>query len=383
MSKKILVCFMIVLLCNIVFTTLLLAADNAKKVDITFYGFIRLDTTFDDSKTDNPDAARFALSEGSTDNERQFAMTAQNTRFGCKFVCPQENNGNLFANIELDFFDGSSDNSQKPRMRHAFFELQYPNWSLLAGQTGDVFGPLGPDSLNPCWLWLAGNIGFRRPQVRLSNTMDHFGNKITTQVSINRNIGIANGSVDTGENYGSPVLEGRVVYAFPLFTKKSTIGVEGLLGKERYNRADGISEDNYTVSQTAIGVDVLIPYDDRLSFKGELFTGSNLDAFMAGLGQGINTAKEVGIGTMGGWTQVNYLLTGKHTINAGYAQEKVDEDDVNVGNRIKNEVFYGNIMCVVTKEVKAGFEFAHFRTKYFRIADGTNNRINASIIYTY
>lgn len=363
----------------------LLAAETASsKPEVSFYGFIKLDASYDDSKTDNPDAPKFAVLENAVSNERQFAMTAQNTRLGCKLISPQSNDGKVFANLELDFFDTSSDNSQKPRMRHAFFELQHPKWSLLAGQTWDVFGPLGPDTLNTNgYMWFAGNVGFRRPQIRLTNNMDCLGNKIVTQVSLNRNIGISNSSVDTGENYGLPIIEGRAAYTFPLFTKKSTIGVAGLWGKERYNRFDGINDNNYTVAQESLGIDLFIPCTDQLSFKGELYAGSNVDAFLGGIGQGLNTVKEKGISAKGGWSQASYLLNEKHTINLGYGQDNAQEDDLNLGNRSKNEVFYGNLMCALAKDVKMGLEYAHFQTKYAQLGKGINNRITASLIYTY
>lgn len=89
------------------------------------YGFLKLDSSFDDSKTNNPDAPRYAISEGSTEDESQYAMTAMNSRLGLKYYGPEVTNAKVFGNVELDFYDTSSDNSQKPRRRL--------NYNILVG----------------------------------------------------------------------------------------------------------------------------------------------------------------------------------------------------------------------------------------------------------
>lgn len=357
------------------------------KHKIKMYGFLKLDASLDDSRTDNPDAPRYALSEATTESESQFAMTAMNTRIGLKYDGPQLAEANVVGNVELDFYDTSTDNSQRLRMRHAFVELQYPKWAVLAGQTWDVFGPLGPNSLNTNgYLWNGGNIGFRRAQVRLTNYFDVNSNKkIITQFSVNRNIGSTDGfgtGSNSGENSGVPLLEGRVAYKFPLLKETATVGVSGIYGNEEYNRTS-TTESSYDIPQWAYGLDLAVPLNSKLSLKGEFFSGSNLDAFLAGIGQGINTTTEKGIDTIGGWAQLSYKASAKHSFNLGYGIDNPSNEDLNSGNRSKNEVIFMNLIYDLYKGVQLGFEYSHFQTEYINASKGTNDRVTTSLIYKF
>jgi hypothetical protein len=311
-------------------------------------------------------------------------MTAMNSRFGLRYYGPQKGNVVVFGNLELDFYDTASDNSQKPRMRHAYVELQSGKWGLLAGQTWDIFGPLGSSSLNTNgWLWNGGNIGFRRPQIRVTKNCSFGGSNLVTQISVNRNIGVAtSGSVNAGENSGAPLSEGRIAYSFPVFGKKSTVGIAGLYGVEKINRGDGTS---YEVPESGVALDCSVSFGSKLSVKGEYFQGSNLDSLLAGIGQGINTTKEEGIDTTGGWAQVSFkpICGSKCSINVGYGAEELDKGDLNSGDRVRNKVIFANIIGPIYDDVKLGLEYSKLRTKYVDTKRGENNRATASFIYSF
>ncbi|MFH2138558.1 MAG: hypothetical protein ABII88_08615 [Candidatus Omnitrophota bacterium] len=360
------------------------AVTSKQKVEI--YGFVKLDASLDDSKTNDPDAPRYASSEGNTSNEGQYTMTAMNTRLGLKFFGPETDEADVFGNIELDFLDTASDNAQKPRMRHAFFEVKFPKWDLLAGQTWDVFGPLGSSTLNTgAWLWDGGNIGVRRPQVRLTNKFDiNTDKKITTQLSLNRNIGMTNGTVNTGENSSQPMVQGRVAYDFTTCCgKKTTLGVAGLYGLEKINRNDGVDETNYTVPAWGVGLDLAMALNSKLSLKGEFFQGSNLNALLAGLGYGINTTLAEGVDTMGGWTQLTYKVSDKGEVNLIYGTERLAKKDLNAGNRSSNQMIVVNYMHTIVTDVKVGVEYANMFTEYVGADRGSNNRLTTSFIYSF
>ncbi|UCD14863.1 MAG: hypothetical protein JSV34_03835 [Candidatus Omnitrophota bacterium] len=337
------------------------------KHKVKLYGFLKLDATYDDSKTDDADASRFAQSPSTFTNEEEFSMTARNSRLGLKYFGPQEYPAKVFGNLELDFYDTSSaHHSTQLRMRHAFVELQYPKWSVLAGQTWDVFGPLGPATLNTNgYLWNGGNIGFRRSQIRLTNKFDlNDGNKVTTQLSLNRNANTDN----------SPIVEGRAAYTFPFLGKESTIGIESLYGEDT-------STDD--VPYWAMGADLSLKLGSKLSLKGEFFRGSNLNDFLAGIGQGVNATTNDGIDTVGGWAQLSYKPHDKYTFNAGYGIDTPKKRDLNTGNRYKNEVIFANVMYSLLKDVKLGLEYSYFETKYLNADNGKNNKVTTSVIYNF
>lgn len=335
--------------------------------NVKLYGFLKLDSTYDDSDTDDIDAARYAQSPTLSANEEEFSMTARNSRLGLKFFAPQELDAKIYGNLELDFYDTTSaHHSTQLRMRHAFAELQYPKWSVLAGQTGDVFCPLFPNTLNTNGgLWNGGNIGFRRAQVRLTNNFDvATDNKITSQVSLNRN-----GNLDNG-----PVVEGRIAYTFPFLGKPSTIGAQALYGQDT-------SVDR--VPYWAGGVDLSAALMEKVSLTGEFFRGVNLDDFLAGIGQGVNSVTNDGIDTIGGWAQLSYTPQEKYCFNLGYGIDSPKKRDLNPRNRCKNEVIFANVIYSLFKDIKLGLEYSYFQTKYLDADEGKNNKIITSVIYNF
>ena len=97
-------------------------------------------------------------------------MTASETRLGLKIFGPDVNEIKTSGLVEVDFYGGGAENSPQPRIRHAYMKLEWPEQrlSLLAGQTWDVISPLNPSTLNYTVQWWGGNIGMRRPQIRVT-----------------------------------------------------------------------------------------------------------------------------------------------------------------------------------------------------------------------
>jgi len=89
--------------------------------------------------------------------DNQFGATAKNSGLGLDFGGSKPWNGNIKGKMEIDFFDNARDNAFKPRIRHLDTDLVFSNWSLPVGESWDVVGRFGPESLNPNgWLWNAG-----------------------------------------------------------------------------------------------------------------------------------------------------------------------------------------------------------------------------------
>ena len=94
--------------------------------------------------------------------------------------------------VEIDFYgSGGTENKAKLQLRHAYMKLDWPadDLSVIAGQTSDVFSPLNPSTLNYTVLWDAGNIGYRRPQIRLGDVGGSGDTKVTFAAAATRPIG--------------------------------------------------------------------------------------------------------------------------------------------------------------------------------------------------
>jgi hypothetical protein len=152
-------------------------ADNKKHVwsdlDIQLYGYLKLDAAYDTSRIDNGNYAKWVQSESSNDNDDQFNMTANESRLGMRINGPQEGDMNTSGRVEVDFYGGGSENKSQIMMRHAYLKIDWPaeRFNVIAGQTSDVISPLFPPTLNYSVQWWAGNIGYRRPQIRLTKSL--------------------------------------------------------------------------------------------------------------------------------------------------------------------------------------------------------------------
>jgi hypothetical protein len=98
-------------------------------------------------------------------------FTAQSSRFGFKIKGPDVLGAKSEGYIEIDFDsnqDGrqSASNSYIPRMRHAWFRMDWGSWQLLMGQYWGVFCDFYPETVNDGPYQNHGQATQRIPQIR-------------------------------------------------------------------------------------------------------------------------------------------------------------------------------------------------------------------------
>ena len=166
--------------------------DTQQRVKVLkIYGYLKLDASYDDSRTTPGNYVKWVDSESEMSgsvhpqkNDGEFNMTANQSRLGMKVNGPDAGTFKMSGLVEVDFYGGSAstmsspeprdENKAKLMMRHAYMTFAHPEnkLSLLAGQTWDVVAPLNPDTLLYSVLWWSGNIGYRRPQIRITKGID-------------------------------------------------------------------------------------------------------------------------------------------------------------------------------------------------------------------
>lgn len=262
-------------------------------LDIQFYGFLKVDAAYDNSRTTPGNFVLFVDNDQATANSHddEFNLTANQTQLGFLINGPKDSVMQTSGRVEVDFYGNfAAENQAKMQLRHAYVQMEWPDkdLTLLAGQTWDVVSPLNPSTINYSVLWDSGNIGYRRPQIRL--TKDH---QLNDEVSLkftgalSRTIGRidAVGS-ESGEDSGLPTIQGRVGVTFPwLVAGDTTIGLSGHRGKEEYDTSTTKSVDHDTWS---INIDLVQPIRSWVTLKAEAFTGENLNSYLGGIGQGVD-----------------------------------------------------------------------------------------------
>lgn len=367
-------------------------ADGKKPVlsslDLQLYGYIKLDGSYDTSRTNTGNFVTWVDSEVGNRDDNEFSMTAKQTRLGMNIYGPDDGNLKTSGKVEVDFYGSAgAENKGNIQMRHAYMKLDWPDrdFNIIAGQTSDLISPLNPSTLNYTVLWDAGNIGYRRPQIRLTKGIDLDDERhLEAAVAISRTIGddrflsAAINNPQSGEDSGIPTVQGRLGLTFPwLDYKPTTLGVSGHWGKEDY---DTVSKERDTWS---LNVDFDQPINDKLSIKAEGFIGENLDTYFGGIGQGLNTATGKVIGSRGGWVAASLGPWDKIRYNVGVGVDDVKDGDVAVNQRTMNRSIFGNVIYALNKNTDIGVELSQWHTERRGQSDADALRAQMSFIYKF
>jgi len=359
-------------------------------LDIQLYGYLKFDAAYDTSRVDNGDYAKWVERENQNDDDNQFNMTANETRLGMLINGPDNGSMKTSGRVEMDFFgpgDGIKENQGRLMMRHAYIKLDWPDdrFNIIAGQTSDVISPLFPRTVNYSVGWFVGNIGYRRPQIRLTKELSFVdGGFLKLEGALARTIGRDNpflgGITDSGEDAGFPTFQGRASLTFD----ETTIGLSGHWGQEEYDTT--LTGHNRDFNTWSLNLDYTQPICKKVEIKAELYTGENLDAYLGGIGQGVtlsgaNQYEE--IGSKGGWIAAGLGPWDNKRFNVGVSMDDVDRGDVNDGDRTLNRCVFGNVYCAVNNQTDVAFELSHWRTDYRGSGDGDSLRAQMALIYKF
>jgi hypothetical protein len=373
-------------------------------LDIQVYGNIRLDASYDSSQVEPGNYIKWVRRETVNKNDNQFDMTANQTRLGMRLNGPDDGQIKTSGLVEIDFYgSGGGENTANPRMRHAYMKLEWPaeRFEILAGQTWDVISPLNPYTLNDTVLWWTGNIGYRRPQLRLtksyalSNDVD-----LKLEGAAVRTIGRKDSSsIDSGSSEGYPGVQGRGSLTFPFFgPKPTTVGVSGHWAREEYDASTSPAHPQRKFESWSANLDLTQPIYKWLTLKGEMFTGLNLDAYLGGIGQGV---RNLGLGTTaspnnydkeiasnGGWAAFELGPWDKWRFNVGAGIDSPSGDDLagsgsGLDIRTRNQAIFGNMIYSINKNAEVGLELSHWRTEYQGSGDAEAVRLQTAFMYKF
>ncbi len=359
-------------------------------LDIQLYGFLKADASYDTDRTNPGNYVLYVDSFPANKNDDEFNLTANQTRLGLKITGPDDSAVKTSGLLEFDFYGNyAEENKAKLQMRHAWLKMDWPQdkFSILAGQMSDTMSPLAPDTLNYTVLWDSGNIGYRRPQVRLTKG---FAVSKDTELqvegsaarTIGRNSTMGSVTSESGEDAGYPTAQGRVSLTFPgIGYKPTTIGFSGHYGREEYDTA--LTGVNKKFDSWSANIDVTQPINKWLTVKGELFTGLNLNTYLGGIGQGVNTTTNEEIAAKGGWIAASLGSWDSWRFNTGVGIDEAGRDDLSSGSRTLNRSIFGNVLYSVSKNAEVGVEVSHWRTAYKNADDMDDLRVQTSFIQKF
>lgn len=386
----------------------------------TLYGFVLANTAFADSQLfiqdiplwAQPDAQRLALqpitgqSPGVTERAGDIEttlFTARQTRLGFRASFPRAGGWTPSSVVEIDFFGarpvaGQGSTFNQPRIRLGYVSLEHTSGlRLVAGQDWVIFAPVNPTS----WAHVsipqaaaAGNPWMRLPQIRVERTFRFEENgSFQIQSGILRAVSggdapAAGSLLDlpslSGERAVHPIYQTRFALSAPALGKTLTLGLSGTYGREN----TGLN----LIDSWGTAIDYSFPLHAKVGLKGELFIGSNLDTFQAGIFQSAALAgrRFRKIDTGGGWIELGITATDRWSFNIGYGQDDPENRDLNLGMRAKNQLWWTNIFYKLHPNVIVALEYNYFNTRHLRprfdpsgTRVGTANWVNLAFAYTF
>lgn len=361
---------------------------------LEFYGFIKLDASYDSARMNNSNAPGWVVPTTKR-NDDEFGMSINQTMLGMRFKGPYSDKVDVTGRFEFDLmdpdvFDLTNANAMRSDktsfyLRHAYMNLDFHDFEILAGQTWDVVSPLRPRSVNYAINWWAGNMGNRRPQIRFTKGTDNMEVQFALTKTVGKHRGLAN--MDTGSDGGLPTAQARVSWSLPILGDNvMEMGISGHYGIEEIDHPFGESH-----ARSASGnIDLTIPMGRFVTFVGEYFYGKNLDAYYGGVGQGLSgtVVDAYEVRSKGGWFQLQTVITQNLKFNAGAG---VDNPNRVTGtlpgtNHIRrNANIFWNTFYTVCPGVHIGFEMSHWNTHYYGTPndDRDNTRYQLAFIYNF
>lgn len=298
----------------------------------------------------------------------------------------------LGAKIEIDFHGGGSESRAVPRMRHAYGTVQIGDVTFLGGQTWDLFAPLIAGGMENAILWYGGNLGDRRPQLRVTYAPDLGPVGLVMAAAAAQSGAVDMEDVDgdgvmDGNAWAKPAAQGLVELRIRAFGEKPLrVGASGHYGGKTIQVAG--EEETFDVFAAVGHVEVPVSI---LTVRAEVWAGENVNDLRGGIGQGIAITRNVqnaeaiddaeAIEARGGWAHVNLVPVDWYSVTLGIGLDNPRE--VGSGARTKNTTFNFANVFKPWQPVSLGLTLDRYHTKYQGGDTAKVNRITASTMVSF
>jgi len=344
--------------------------DESKLPPLSVYGFARLDVLADDARLSDvsqPMYVQRVPTGGTADGE--MTMTPRLSRVGLSIDDWDLGDSGALkgeGKLEVDFAGGSGTNAI--RLRQAYAQVAaFEKVQLLAGQTDDLFSPLIPTAQNDTQLLYAGNVGDRRPQIRM------------TALGFDGHIRVAGALATTGtlERAGmemTPANPSRPMFQWLVEGQKRfrhvgllKLGISGHVAREEL--ADGSRHGS-----SSVGIHAFIPIVPMLALQGEGYLGANAADIGGGIDQGVDAMTGHRIGAKGGWLELVAAPTKRHLLAFGSSVDTADAAVLHAGDRERNGTVYAVARYKPLPTLQVAVEYLYWKTTYHEMGAAAANR---------
>ncbi len=363
------------------------AFTKANGFEVAPYGYFKFDAIYDSARTAFGDAAVYAVPNSlSGGGDEDLTFSARETRLGFNVKAPDTPNLKVTGRLETDFYgDLANQDSYQFRLRLAYIDAAWGDgWSVRLGQDWDAYTSFHPKMLDAGILAGVGHLYGRRPQARLTKvTALSDTTRVTLKTAVEngyKNDADADGQQDSNAS-GIPQLVAQAALETRLLTRRDSLfSVSGLYGEEKTRKEP--NPDTYGVEMILLAAQ--LPLAEPFTLQGTLWCGQNLDAYYAGVLQGVNLAQGNAIASKGGWLEGVYDINPRLALALGYGFDDPDDGDLSLATaRTLNQRMFATLFYKVTSSFMIGGEYSVIRTGFKGEEDVTDNRVQLSGQLTY
>jgi hypothetical protein len=376
-------------------------------IPVILYGTVLFNAFYNTAANNIEDLPLFLSKQGSdpTGGDKNFGMTARQTRLGLRFNEPNVAGAKLSGQFEFDIFGGKTEfpvgmNMDLFRLRLAYGRLDWHHWAFEAGQDWAVFAPLNPTSFAMYAIpefSSSGNLWIRQPQVRAEYTTgpsdtSHFlwqvaaddpnvGDYPPNLFSASRQPGI-------GERGRMPMMENRFAWTSRVDDRDFTVGASGVYGRGKNFGMIGSINVQQPVDSWGVALDYSLPFTRHFNLTGEAFVGRALGIFSGTNGESVGavgTAGGHGVRSQGGWIQAQFNFARHWQVNLAYGIETPTATELPVGNRWRNQNYMGNLMYRLSNNLTFSWEYRRMLTDYRNqiFANERGDHVNLGVVFMF
>ena len=319
-------------------------------------------------RVNNVDNPQFVLPDAGAP-ARGVGMAIRQTRLGLSITAPEVLGGAFNGDVDVDFYGGQQSSSGGRtfpllRLRTARGFVRWPNAQLMIGQESPLISginPVTPAAVGTPEFAAAGNLWLWLPQVRFGVEQRsaknpgklHFGIDAAVLAPTSGDPAAQfDTDYDLAERSQRPFLQARVHAKWGEGESAHEIGC----GVHQGWLVPVVDR----VDSRALACDAILPLDEWLELRGELFSGEGLRGLGGGgIGQNF-TPSNTALKSKGGWAQVNLRPAFWFRYGAGCG---VDHPDPSVVRR-RNDACSTYAIVRPSGPLFFGAELRRTRTEY-------------------
>lgn len=356
------------------------------RVGLELSGRVLMNVFQNSKETNNADVPMYRRQVPDGSPKGGLGMAIRQTTLGGAVTVHDVLGGTFVGDLDLDFFGGqmpSSGGRTFPlmRIRTARATVAWEHSELMIGQEQPLVAGLNPRSLaavgSPNFSY-AGNLWLWLPQIRYgirSQGALRMGAQAAVLAPTSADaVEFFATSFDDAERTGVPFAQARVHLGWGDEDSGAEIGL-GYHSGQVNNNADEAQPS------TAVTVDFVLPFLGKFELLGEAFSGQVLAGLGGGgIGHNFGIDSLTPLRTIGGWAQLNYRVSPRLLVGAGYGFDDPNDDDG--PQLLHNATQEVHLHWRPSGPLVFGLEWRSTRTRY-AASDYPNTHINLAFGFEF